>query len=119
MESPYLNEEIFSPIGEEISHFQAQGSVLVTGDLNPRTGEKLDFTVLVLKVTVTSLELTLTFLSFPPGIIMIKTQTGVENKSYSFVECWICTSSVEGCEGTPLDSIRIVQTLAAALLMML
>ena len=26
-----------------MSHFQAQGSVLITGDLNARTGEELDF----------------------------------------------------------------------------
>ena len=44
IESPYFNEDIFSTIEEEISHFQAQGSVLITGDLNARTGGKLDFT---------------------------------------------------------------------------
>lgn len=40
---PYFNEEIFSTIGEEISHFQARGSVLITGDLKARTDEEPDF----------------------------------------------------------------------------
>ena len=44
IESPYFNEGIFSTIEEEVSHFQAQGSVLITGDLNARSGEELDFT---------------------------------------------------------------------------
>ena len=45
IESPYYNKEIFTNIEEEISHFKAQGSVLVTGDLNGKTGEELHFTI--------------------------------------------------------------------------
>lgn len=44
IESPYFDEEIFSTIEEETSHFQAQGSVLIMGDLNSRTGEEADIT---------------------------------------------------------------------------
>ena len=41
---------------------------------------------------------------------MTKTQAGVENKSYSFAVSWVCTLSMNDCEGTPLDGICIVQT---------
>ena len=41
-ESPYFNEESFSILEGEISHFQAQGNVLVCGDLNARTAEEQD-----------------------------------------------------------------------------
>ncbi len=50
---------------------------------------------------------------------MKKPQTRVENKSHSFAEHWVCTSPMEGGEGTPLDVTPTVQTLAAALLIML
>ncbi len=43
LESPYFQEETFQNIEEEISHFQAQGNVLLMGDLNARTGKELDF----------------------------------------------------------------------------
>ncbi len=41
-ESPYFNEESFSILEVDINLFQSQGSVLVCGDLNARTGEELD-----------------------------------------------------------------------------
>ncbi len=37
-ESPYYSEDTFSTLEEETSHFQAQGNVLICGDLNARTG---------------------------------------------------------------------------------
>ncbi len=43
-ESPYYNENIFETLHSEINHFQAQGSVLVCGDLNARTGSLPDYT---------------------------------------------------------------------------
>ncbi len=43
-ESPYYNEEIFESLHSEINHFQAQGSVLICGDLNARTGSLPDYT---------------------------------------------------------------------------
>ncbi len=43
-ESPYYSEDTFSTLEEETSHFQAQGNVLICGDLNTRTGLKPDFT---------------------------------------------------------------------------
>ena len=42
LESPYLNEDSFSILEGEINHFQAQGHVLVCGDLNARTGQEPD-----------------------------------------------------------------------------
>jgi hypothetical protein len=42
LESPYLNEDSFSILEGEINHFQAQGHVLVCGDLNARTGQESD-----------------------------------------------------------------------------
>ncbi len=43
-ESPYYSEDIFSTLEEETSHFQAQGNVLICGDLSARTGLQADFT---------------------------------------------------------------------------
>ncbi len=43
LESPYFQEETFQNIEQEISHFQAQGKVLLMGDLNARTGKEFDF----------------------------------------------------------------------------
>ncbi len=43
-ESPYYSEDTFSTLEEETSHFQAQGNVLICGDLNARTGLQPDFT---------------------------------------------------------------------------
>ena len=40
LESPYFNEDSFSILEGEINHFQAQGHVLVCGDLNNRTGQE-------------------------------------------------------------------------------
>lgn len=37
-ESPYFEEDIFETLHREINHFQAQGNVLLCGDLNARTG---------------------------------------------------------------------------------
>lgn len=42
-QSPYFNEDSFSILEDEISYFQAQGSVLICGDLNARTGTEPDF----------------------------------------------------------------------------
>lgn len=42
VESPYYYEEIFSILLTEITHFQAQGNVLLHGDLNERTGTEHD-----------------------------------------------------------------------------
>ena len=42
IESPYFNEDSFSILEGEISHFQAQGHVIVCGDLNARTGQEPD-----------------------------------------------------------------------------
>jgi hypothetical protein len=39
---PILNEDSFSILEGEINHFQAQGHVLVCGDLNARTGQEPD-----------------------------------------------------------------------------
>ncbi len=44
-ESPYYSEDTFSTLEEETNHFQAQGNVLICGDLNARTGLHPDFTV--------------------------------------------------------------------------
>ncbi len=43
-ESPYYKRRHFLHIREETSHFQAQGNVLICGDLNARTGLQPDFT---------------------------------------------------------------------------
>lgn len=43
VESPYYDEEYISSLHTEISHFQAQGNVLLCGDFNARTGSKLDY----------------------------------------------------------------------------
>ncbi len=43
-ESPYYSEDMFSTLEEETNHFQAQGNVLICGDLNARTGLQPDFT---------------------------------------------------------------------------
>ena len=43
-ESPYYNEDIFESLHSQINHFQAQGSVLICGDLNARTGSLPDYT---------------------------------------------------------------------------
>ncbi|XP_048053738.1 uncharacterized protein LOC125272717 [Megalobrama amblycephala] len=42
-ESPYYNENIFETLHSQINHFQAQGCVLICGDLNARTGSLLDY----------------------------------------------------------------------------
>ncbi len=42
LESPYFQEETFQNTEQEISHFQAQGKVLLMGDY-ARTGKELDF----------------------------------------------------------------------------
>ena len=42
-ESSYYNENSFSVLEDEISHYQAQGSVLICGDLNARTGVEPDY----------------------------------------------------------------------------
>ena len=42
LESPYYNEDSFSILEGEINHFQAQGHVLVCGDLNARTRQEPD-----------------------------------------------------------------------------
>lgn len=41
-ESSYYKEESFSILEEVISPFQAQGNVLICGDLNAMTGEEPD-----------------------------------------------------------------------------
>ncbi|KAI4898474.1 hypothetical protein NFI96_008605, partial [Prochilodus magdalenae] len=43
-ESPYYDEDLFSSLHHQISSFQAQGSVLICGDLNARAGSLPDFT---------------------------------------------------------------------------
>ncbi len=43
-ESPYYSEDMFSTLEQETNHFQAQGNVLICGDLNARTGLLPDFT---------------------------------------------------------------------------
>ena len=91
--------------------------MLITGDLNARTGEELDFTSTGGDSYITGTNLDFPIL--PNRNNYDKTQAGVENKSYRFAESWVCTLSMEGCEGTPLEGIRIVQTSAAALLIML
>ena len=42
-DSPYCDEEIFPLLQEQICSFQAQGSVLICGDLNARTGSLPDY----------------------------------------------------------------------------
>ena len=41
-ESPYFSEDIFLTLETEISHFKAQGNVLICGDTNTRTGTLTD-----------------------------------------------------------------------------
>ena len=43
IESPYYDEEYLNNLHTEISHFQAQGNVLLCGDFNARTGTKYDY----------------------------------------------------------------------------
>ena len=43
-ESPYYPEDMFPSLETEISHFQAQGNVLICGDTNARTGLLSDLT---------------------------------------------------------------------------
>nr|WPH61295.1 reverse transcriptase [Somniosus microcephalus] len=43
IDSPYFEEELFDTLHMEISHFQAQGKVIICGDLNARTGCEPDF----------------------------------------------------------------------------
>jgi len=43
IESPYFNQDTFSDLENEISHFQTQGHVMICGDLNSRTGDRHDF----------------------------------------------------------------------------
>ena len=42
VDSPYFEEEIFYTLHSEIGDFQAQGNVLLTGDLNGQTGIEPD-----------------------------------------------------------------------------
>lgn len=42
-DSPYYKEDTFHDLQTEICHFQAQGSVLLCGDFNARTGTLSDF----------------------------------------------------------------------------
>ena len=42
VDSPYFEEDIFETLHSEIAYFQAQGNVLLTGDLNGRTGIEPD-----------------------------------------------------------------------------
>ena len=42
IESPYYNEDMFNILENEINQFQAQGHVIVCGDVNARTGNDLD-----------------------------------------------------------------------------
>ena len=42
VDSPNFEEDIFDTIHSEIADFQAQGNVLLTGDLNEQTGIELD-----------------------------------------------------------------------------
>ena len=42
IESPNFNNDRFFILEGEINHFQAQGHVLVCGDLNVRTGQEHD-----------------------------------------------------------------------------
>lgn len=44
LEFHYFQEETVPNMEKEISHFQAQGNVLILGDLNSRTGVESDFT---------------------------------------------------------------------------
>ena len=37
-----INEDMFTTLEEDISHFQASGQIIVCGDLNARTGKVLD-----------------------------------------------------------------------------
>lgn len=43
IDSPYYEEEYMNNLYTDISHFQAQGNVLLCGDLNARTGSEIDF----------------------------------------------------------------------------
>jgi hypothetical protein len=42
LESPYFHEDSFSPLEGDINHFQAQGHLLVCGNLNARIGQEPD-----------------------------------------------------------------------------
>jgi len=42
VDSPYFEEDIFDTLHSETAYFQAQGNVLLTGDLNARTGIEPD-----------------------------------------------------------------------------
>ena len=71
VQSPYFKEDTFPNIENEINHFQVQGSVLITGDLNSRTGEETDLT---------------NTLPYHTGIIMTKRPIAMESSSCSSVE---------------------------------
>ena len=42
VDSPYFDDNIFETLSSEITHFQAQGNVILFGDLNARTGIEPD-----------------------------------------------------------------------------
>ena len=42
VDSPYFEEDIFETLHSEITYFQAQGNMLLTGDLNGPTGTEPD-----------------------------------------------------------------------------
>lgn len=42
-ESPYYSDEIFQTLQSEILQFQSQGSILLMGDMNARTGREIDY----------------------------------------------------------------------------
>ena len=41
--SPYFNSDIFTDLEKDITKFSAEGLIMLTGDLNARTGSALDF----------------------------------------------------------------------------
>ncbi len=117
LESPYFQEETFQNIEQEISHFQAQGNVLLMVDFNSRTGEKLDFIESQGTGFITGNN-TL-FPSHPPTP-QTELWSGSELSPYyegsccSSVRIWLCTSSVEDCEETHSVASPTAQLLVTA-----
>ncbi len=100
-ESPYYSEDMFSTLEEETSHFQAQGNVLICGDLNARTGLQPDFTDTQGSKYINNKR---TVINNTFSHIHRNNHDHTVNKngktSCSSVEAWVCISSTVGYEGT-------------------
>ncbi len=113
-ESPYFQEETFPNIEQEISHFQAQGNVLLMGDLNSRTVDKLDFIASQGTRFITGNNSL--FPSHPPRQNWdLQVNAHGRQLLCSSVRTWLCTSSMEDCEETLSADTPTAQLLVTAL----